>query len=149
LLDFSEGQVVLDVRCSKGTYIRTLLEDIAAAVGQVTHLTGLRRYEVAPFLSPKMVTVEEVESFANEGDTGLDALLTPLARAFSHWASVRVDPGRALILRSGQPVRTADAPEQGQLAVLDEAGDMLCIAEIDPNGLIAPKRWLSDWGETA
>ena len=149
LLDFSEGQVVLDVRCSKGTYIRTLLEDIAAAVGQVAHLTGLRRYEVAPFLSPKMVTVEEVESAANEGYTALEALLTPLAQAFSHWPNVRVDAGRAFYLRSGQPVRVATAPNQGQLAVLDEAGEMLCIAEIDADGLVAPKRWLSDSAETA
>lgn len=148
LQDFSDGQVVLDVRCSKGTYIRTLLEDIAAAVGQVTYLTGLRRYEVAPFLSPRMVTVAEVEEAAKDGYPGLDALLTPLAEAFSHWPSVRVDTARALHLRGGQPARVAGAPGKGPLAVLDEAGSMLCIAEIDPNGLVAPKRWVSDLGET-
>lgn len=148
-LDFSEGQVVLDVRCSKGTYIRTLLEDIAAAVGQVCYLTGLRRYEVAPFLSPKMVTVAEVDEAAKDGYPGLDALLTPLAQAFSHWPSVQVDGPRALHLRGGQPLRVAGAPGEGSLAVLDEAGSMLCIAEIDANGLVAPKRWVSDLGETA
>lgn len=149
LLDFSEGQVVLDVHCSKGTYIRTLLEDIAAAVGQVSYLTGLRRYEVAPFLSPKMVTVAEVEEAAKAGYPGLDALLTPLAQAFSHWPSVQVDGPGALHLRAGQPLSLAGAPDEGSLAVLDEAGSMLCIAEIDANGLVAPKRWVSDLGETA
>lgn len=144
LLDFSEGQVVLDVRCSKGTYIRTLLEDIAAAVGQVTHLTGLRRYEVAPFLSPRMVTVAEIESVTNEGYTGLDALLTPLAQAFSHWPNIRIDAARAHRMANGHSVRVADALNPGQVAVLDEAGDMLCLAEIDAEGRVAPKRWLVD-----
>ncbi len=149
LLDFAEGQVVLDVRCSKGTYIRTLLEDIAAAVGQVTHLTGLRRYEVAPFLSPRMLTVAEIEEAAKQGYTGLDALLTPLAQAFSHWPSVRVDPDRGRRLRGGQPVRVAEAPDAGSVAVLDEAGDMLCIAEMDANGMVAPRRWLSELDEAS
>src|SRR3569623_102218 len=149
LLEFGEGKVVLDVRCSKGTYIRTLLEDIAAAVGQVSYLTGLHRYEVAPFLSPKMVTVAEVEEAAKDGYPGLDALLTPLAQAFSHWPSVRVDSARALHLRGGQPLRVAGSPDQGPLAVLDEAGNMLWIAEMDPNGLVAPKRWVSDLGDVA
>ena len=144
LLDFSEGQVVLDVRCSKGTYIRTLLEDIAAAVGQVTYLTGLRRYEVAPFLSPKMVTVEEVENASNEGHTALEALLTPLAQAFSHWPSIRIDAARMARMANGHAVRAVEAPDQGPVAVLDEAGDMLCLAEIDAEGKVAPKRWLVD-----
>lgn len=144
LLDFSEGQIVLDVRCSKGTYIRTLLEDIAAAVGQVTYLTGLRRYEVAPFLSPKMVTVEEVESASSEGFTALEALLTPLAQAFSHWPSVRIDAARMARMANGHAVRAAEAPDQGPVAVLDEAGDMLCLAEMDAEGKVAPKRWLVD-----
>lgn len=143
-LDFSEGQVVLDVRCSKGTYIRTLLEDIAAAVGQVTHLTGLRRYEVAPFLSPKMVTVEEVEEASKQGYTELEALLTPLAQAFSHWPNIRIDAVRAGRMSNGHSVSATEAPNQGPVAVLDEAGDMLCLAEIDAEGRVAPKRWLVD-----
>lgn len=150
LLEFDEGRVVLDVRCSKGTYIRTLLEDIAAAAGQVAYLTGLHRYEVAPFLSPKMVTVAEVEAAAAQGGyAALDALLTPLAQAFSHWACVRVDAARAHYLRGGQPVRVAAAPDEGSVVVLDEAGSMLCIAEIDANGMVAPRRWVSDFGDEA
>ena len=107
-------------------------------------LAALRRYEVAPFLSPQMVTVQALEDAASQDYAALDALLTPLATAFSHWRRVTVDPGQAALLSNGKQVRVTGAPETGSVAVLDEAGAMLGIAEIDAEGRVAPRRWLSD-----
>lgn len=144
LVQFEPGIAVLDVRCSKGTYIRTLAEDIAAALGQCAHLTGLRRLEVAPFLKPHMLTLAEVEAVSEQGFDALDALLLPTAAAFEHWPRVVVDADRAHYLSRGQAVRAAGAPRSGLLAVMGGDGSVLCVAQINDDGLVAPKRWLAD-----
>lgn len=144
LKDYSAGGFVLDVRCSKGTYVRTLVEDIAAAIGQYAHLTGLRRLEVAPFREPVMVTMTEVEAAAERGLEALDALLIPAAAAFADWPQVTVDADRAHFLSRGQAVRVAGAPRMGLLAAMDQQGGVLCVAQINEDGLVAPKRWLAD-----
>jgi tRNA pseudouridine55 synthase len=144
LLDFSAGRIVVDVSCSKGTYVRTLLEDLAAASGHCAHLTALRRLEVAPFNSPEMITEQQLETLSNQGFEALDEILVPLASVFSDWGKVQVDADRAHYLSRGQAVRVAGSPSKGSVAVMDPAGSMLCIGEIDDSGLVAPKRWLTD-----
>jgi tRNA pseudouridine55 synthase len=144
LLDFAPEKIVVDVRCSKGTYIRTLIEDWTAATGHLAHLTALRRLEVAPFNQPRMITAGELETASNQGFEALDEILVPLVEAFSHWQKVQVDADRAHYLSRGQAVRVAGSPINGSVAVLDPAGTLLCIGEMDNDGLVAPKRWLTD-----
>ncbi|MGH8456021.1 MAG: tRNA pseudouridine(55) synthase TruB [Stenotrophobium sp.] len=144
LIAFDDGQFQIDVRCSKGTYVRTLAEDIAAAIGQCAHLTALRRLEVTPFRAPRLVLPEQLEAAAGQGFEALDALLIPSAAAFADWPSVTVDEERAHYLLRGQAVRVAGAPREGLLAVLDSVGSLLCIAQMNEDGMVAPKRWLAD-----
>lgn len=144
LVNFSQGQFQLDVRCSKGTYIRTLAEDIAAALGQCAHLVALRRVEVSPFSQPRMVTLDELEEAAKQGLPTLDGLLNPTLAAFAHWPQVTVDEQQAHSLLRGQAVRIPHVLDTEWFAVKDSAGQMLCIAQMDPNGALAPKRWLGE-----
>lgn len=130
-----------EVRCSKGTYIRTLAEDWAAAVGQVAHLVSLRRLGLGGFKDPHMVSLEQVE--AQQDLQTLDALLLPLADAFVGWPSVTADAASAFQLSRGQAVRLAGAPEQGRLLVYGDCGQVLGIAVVDAEGRVAPKRWFS------
>jgi len=139
---FGDGCFELDLRCSKGTYVRTLAEDLAAAVGQVAHLAGLRRLEVQPF-GGAMVTWEQLDATAGQGEPALDALLLDAAVAVADWPQVRVEPERAHFLAHGQPVRIAAAPRLGRVAVLDIDGHLLGLAEMNADGMVAPKRWMA------
>jgi tRNA pseudouridine55 synthase len=132
----------LDVRCSKGTYVRVLVEDVAAAAGALAHVVALHRTEVAPFADAAMVTLDTVESASESGPAALDALLVSPVAAFEHWPRVEVDADRAYYLLRGQAVRVADAPSSGQVVVLGPGGELLGVAEINADGMVAPKRWL-------
>ena len=142
LTAFGGGECELDVHCSKGTYIRTLAEDLAAAVGHCAHLVGLYRSAVDPFEGQPLAW-EALEALAAQGEAALDGCLLDTAAAVRGWPQVRVEEARAHYLSHGQPVRVAGAPPQGRVAVLDEAGRLLCLAEIDDGGLVAPRRWLA------
>jgi len=142
LTAFGGGECEIDVRCSKGTYIRTLAEDLAAAVGQCAHLVGLRRSAVDPF-EGEPLSWEALETLAGQGEAALDACLLDAATAVRGWPQVRVEAARAHYLGRGQAVRVAGSPGQGRVAVLDEAGHLLCLAEVDADGLVAPRRWLA------
>lgn len=131
----------LDVRCSKGTYIRSLVEDLAAAVGQCAHVTVLRRTALAPFNQPHMLTWEQLEQTAAAGLEALDALLLLPATALAHRPSVRVDDRQAHKLAHGQAVRLAE-PVSGEVAVLGPSGQLLGMARGDEQGRLAPCRWL-------
>lgn len=139
---FEAGSFDLDVTCSKGTYVRTLAEDLAAALGQRAHLAGLRRLEVRPFTG-EMVGWERLEAAAADGEAGLDALLLNAAVAVVDWPQVTVEPERAHYLAHGQAVRVAGAPRTGRAAVLDLQGQLLGIAEVNADGMLAPKRWMA------
>ena len=130
-----------DIRCSKGTYIRTLVEDIAAAAGQAAHLRALRRVMVQPFEGKAMHTLEALETTASGSMEALDACLIDSLAALRGWQQLMVDADRAHYLSRGQAVRIAGAVA-GQAAVTDQAGRLLAIAEVDVAGMAAPRRWL-------
>ena len=142
LTAFGGGECEIEVHCSKGTYIRTLAEDLAAAVGHCAHLVGLHRTAVDPF-EGQPLSWESLEALAGEGEAALDACLLDPALALRDWPQVRLEETRAHYLSRGQAVRVEAAPKEGRVAVLDEAGRLLCLAEIDDNGLVAPRRWLA------
>ena len=144
LVAFDAGTAIFDIRCSKGTYIRTLVEDIAEAMAQCAHLTALRRIEVDPFDGARMITLDQVETLSQQGLEALDQLLLPTAAALKTWPRVVLDVDRAHYMRRGHAVRVAGAPSNGDLAVFDAQGSVLCLAQIDTNGMVAPKRWLAD-----
>lgn len=141
-VDPDQGRFVLDVRCSKGTYVRTLVEDIAAAAGGLAHVSALRRTGIGPYDEDRMVPMARVEQAAAEGQSALDALLLPIETVFGNWPKVVVDAGRAFYLSRGQSVRVAGAPEQGEVAVFDAGGRVLGVGCIDEDGMVAPRRWL-------
>jgi tRNA pseudouridine55 synthase len=106
------AEASLHVRCSKGTYVRTLAEDLARAVGSCAHLTALRRTSAAPFPGNAMVTLEAVEA-----DPGRVPLLAP-DTALVHLLEVALDAEEARRLRLGQTVRSPDgSPERGLVRV--------------------------------
>lgn len=130
-----------EVRCSKGTYVRTLAEDWLAAVGQYGHLIALRRTALGDFDESLLTTLEDLERLPDVA--ARDALLRPLAALVAHWPRVVVDTPQAAHLRHGRSVCIADAPAGARIAVFDAQGNALCLAETDGQGRLAPLRWLA------
>lgn len=142
LMEFADDCFVLDVRCSKGTYIRTLVEDIARAAGQCAHLIALRRTAVAPFEDQDLIDFKDLDEAAALSDAALDRLLIAPARGLRHWPSVTVDAAAAKALAQGRSVRLPEAPAHTRVAILDEQEQLLGLGEAGADGLVAPRRWL-------
>lgn len=140
--DADTRRFVLDVRCSKGTYVRTLVEDIAAAAGSMAYVSQLRRTGIGPYEESQMVGVEAIGVAVEQGHEALDAMLLPLESVFTDWPRAVVDESRAFYLSRGQAVRVVGAPADGRVAIVNAAGSVLGIGEIDDDGLVAPRRWM-------
>jgi len=128
------------VRCSKGTYIRTLVEDIAAAVGTLGHVITLRRLSVAPFAEEDLVTLEELQSADRRGVEALDAFLRPADEAIAGWPAVCLNKAESDYLLQGHAVNTGVDQDAGLVRLYGEAGAFLGIGEVLPDGRVRPKR---------
>ena len=148
-LDGLDGaELDITVACSKGTYVRTLAEDIARALGTEGHVVALRRTRVGPFETP-MHTLDEVEAAAEADGAGAyerrDSLLLPVDAAIPDWPLVELTHASARFIRQGQPVLVPRAPTDGRVRLYSD-GDFLGIGEILDDGRIAPRRLLASGG---
>ncbi|MBY8966487.1 tRNA pseudouridine(55) synthase TruB [Algiphilus sp. NNCM1] len=139
----TEGDILqLSLRCSKGTYVRTLVEDLARACGALAYVGWLRRDSVGPFATAAMHRMDDVESAAEQGAAALDALLLPPSAALTDWPAVTLDAARAFYLSRGEAVRVAAAPSRGRVAIFGPSHDLLALGEIDADGMVAPRRMM-------
>ncbi len=144
LLEFDNPEFEIRVHCSKGTYVRTLAEDIGRALGVGAHVIGLRRTRVGPYQEEGMVTLESLRQLAAEqGLEALDALLLPLDSGLAQWPEVRLGADSAFYLLQGQPVLVPKAPTEGWVRIYDADGRFLGVGEIDDDGRVAPRRLLA------
>lgn len=142
LLDCELPEFELDVHCSKGTYIRTLAEDIGEALGCGGHVVGLRRTQVGPFSAEGMVDLATLRATAEQGREALDALLLPVDSAIMDWPQVRLNSDSAFYLRQGQPVIVPRAPTRGRVRIYDDQDNFMGVGEILDDGRVAPKRMI-------
>jgi tRNA pseudouridine55 synthase len=142
LLSFTPPTLELDVHCSKGTYVRTLAEEIGEALGCGAHVSALRRTGVGPYVESEIhfVTLAEVEAKAEQGFDALDALLMPLDSVLGHCPSVRLSADAAFYLRQGQPVLVPQAPTEGMVRLYAAGDEFLGIGVILDDGRVQPKR---------
>lgn len=141
LVGFEPEAFELDVRCSKGTYIRTLVEDLAAAAGQCAHVAVLRRTAAGPFTDADLIAPQALEQAAERGAGALDALLLAPLAGLAGWPQVVVDARHAARLAQGQAVELSAGPP-GLVAVTGAGGVLLGIAERGLDGRLAPRRWM-------
>ncbi len=134
---FSADIAQITVTCSKGTYIRTLAEDIGATLGCGAHLIGLRRTETAGYLLANAITIEQLEAMSIEVR---DALLLPVDSAIEILPKVILNADAAYYLRQGQPVWQAGKVAHGELRLYDEGQHFLGLGFLQDDGKIAPKR---------
>ena len=140
LLQFAEAYIELRVHCSKGTYIRSLAEDLGAVLGCGGHVSALRRLAAGPYAEAQAVTLEQVSEIGDPQE--MDALLLPVASAVGSWPSVRLHEDTAHYVRQGQPVQVAHAPTDGWVQIFESAEEdrFLGVGEVLTDGRIAPRR---------
>jgi tRNA pseudouridine55 synthase len=140
LVSFKAPVAELRVHCSKGTYVRTLVEDIGELLGCGAHVIGLRRNGVGPFDDTNMIDIEGLEAVAAGGHHALDKLLLPMESGLSQWPDVRLTGDAAFYLRQGQPVLVPKAPTTGWVRLYEGENRFLGMGEILDDGRVAPRR---------
>ncbi|HNP35342.1 MAG TPA: tRNA pseudouridine(55) synthase TruB [Woeseiaceae bacterium] len=142
LLEYAGHRLVFRVRCSKGTYIRTLVEDLAEKAGTVAHTSHLHRESVGHFDCADMLTYEDAEALAADSrDALVHRLLAPDA-ALAEMPGIILDGESEQRFREGMAVRTPSAVQQGLVRVYgpDGDGDFVGVGEVTDGSNIAPKR---------
>jgi len=140
LISFTSDSFTLDVCCSKGTYIRTLVEDISHGLGTGGHVTMLRRVESAGYKITDAVSIAELEAIAKHGLEALDQSLLPSENALRNWPSVVIDPQQVIALRLGQTAQVADKFKSAQIRLFDQQKSFLGLGEMTESGIVSPKR---------
>ncbi|NLQ17627.1 tRNA pseudouridine(55) synthase TruB [Marinomonas sp. M1K-6] len=104
LISRTENTLTLDIQCSKGTYIRTIGEDIGEALGCGAHLHSLHRISTAGYLPENMMTLEEFEAIAEQGYAALDAHLISMDTAVEHFVTVNLPEADTLDMMFGRTI---------------------------------------------
>ena len=142
--DFRPGEraeLDVSIACSKGTYVRSIAEDLGRALGVGAHVGSLRRTAAGPFRLEDSVTLATLEALkANDRLAEMDRLLLPADTALRDLPLVELSESGGFYLRQGQPVLVPNAPCDGMVRVALDSGEFLGIGEILDDGRVAPRR---------
>ena len=137
----AEAQADVVIECSKGTYVRTLAEDLGRALGCGAHVSALRRTRSGPFTLADSVTMATLIALRdNEQLAQMDQLLLPTDAALGGLPLVTLSESGGFYLRQGQPVLVPNAPCNGMVRVALPDGEFLGVGEILDDGRVAPRR---------
>lgn len=138
---FDGRSLSLTVTCSKGTYIRNLIEDIAEQLGTYAHVTRLHRLYTAGFNDEAMFTVDDLK---NQSDEQRMLCLLPLDRAVSYLPRLALSEDAAQALRQGKIVNEiGDGLAVGCVRLYQNDVDFFGLGELQDNGVLKVKRLLS------
>lgn len=137
LLEARGARLVFRVHCSKGTYVRTLVEDIATAAGTVAHTSSLHREQVGSFRAADMVTMEDAAELAERAS--LATSLLPVDTALTGLERVAIAEEDASMFLNGQRV-AASPGVPGLVRVYGPEQRFLGVAERGPEGGLSPRR---------
>ncbi len=140
LLRLENDELEIALHCSKGTYVRTLAEEIGAALGCGAHLSALRRTASGPFELQQAISLPELTHLAEDGFEELDRLLLPPDAALSDWPLVSLSANSAYYVQQGQAVQVPRAPTNGWVRLQRDDGQFLGVGQILEDGRVAPKR---------
>lgn len=140
LLSITSDSFTLDVECSKGTYIRTLVEDISHALGSGGHVTMLRRISAAGYTLKQAISIEQLEKIAEQGLARLDKALLPTENALPDWPSIDATNDMVDALRHGQTIIVNQPFESTKVRLFDSNKQFIGLGEMTEQGIVAPKR---------
>ncbi|MEM7002986.1 MAG: tRNA pseudouridine(55) synthase TruB [Pseudomonadota bacterium] len=139
--DVQTKRLQLEIRCSKGTYVRSIAADLGEALGVGAHVTALRRRMAGPYEEADQVTLEELEAAREAGS--IDEYLRPAASAVGQWPEVVLSDATSFYLRQGQPVQVPHAPTSGWVRLSERQNGehlFLGVGEVLDDGRVAPRR---------
>ena len=153
LNDMTPDTLTLTVRCSKGTYIRTLAEDIGHKLGCGAHVSMLRRIEVAGYEMSQSITLEALHTSAAAGQTALDSHLLATEAALPDWPAVKLDQAQTAYLQQGRVVTLESdiAAVNTKVRLFDDMNTFFGLGEIQVDRVLVPKRIMNfscNLGET-
>jgi tRNA pseudouridine55 synthase len=131
------------VSCSKGTYIRVLIEDLAVLLGSLAHVIELRRTAVGAFPESAMLTMEQCFKAAEQGTGALDALLRPLDEVAGQWPLIRLRSHEVDLLRCGSQVAVPAGIPAGMVRLYAEHSRFFGMGEVMGDGRLLPRRLLA------
>lgn len=145
---FEGDEVEMEVHCSKGTYIRTIVDDLGEMLGCGAHVTMLRRTGVAKYPYEKMVTLEQLNELLEQAHRDevtpkelLDPLLLPMDTAVEDLPEVNLNAELTNLVQHGMPVQVLGAPEGTPIRMTSgEEKLFIGVAEVNDDGKVAPKR---------
>ena len=135
------AELDIALECSKGTYVRSIAEDLGEALGCGAHVSVLRRTRVGAFSIEDSISLAALEALKERGELDrMDALLLPAESALDDLPVVHVSESGGFYIRQGQPVQVPNAPCNGMVRVALETGEFLGVGEILDDGRVAPRR---------
>jgi tRNA pseudouridine55 synthase len=141
IMDCQSDNFTLSVRCSKGTYIRTLVEDISHALGSGGHVSMLRRTAVAGYDLSQAITVEALQAMAEkDGFVTLDASLQQAEDALPDWPVIVLDEEGTKSIGFGQAVTVQTPFKSANVRLFNMNNQFLGLGEMSTEGVVAPKR---------
>jgi len=140
LLESAGTRLVFRVRCSKGTYVRSLVEDIARKAGTVAHTARLHRETVGDFRASDMLDMGGLEAFAESGTDELRAHLMPPDSALEGLPAIVLELSDMAKFSSGQEIMASQDDGEGLCRVYGEAREFLGVGQLSTDGRLAPKR---------
>ncbi|MDV5353872.1 tRNA pseudouridine(55) synthase TruB [Kosakonia sp. SMBL-WEM22] len=146
-------ELELEIHCSKGTYIRTIVDDLGEKLGCGAHVIYLRRLAVSRYPIERMVTLEQLQELVQQAELQeipaaelLDPLLMPMDSPASDFPVVNIPSVVAAYFKNGQPVRASTTPGEGLVRVTEgEEGKFIGMGEIDDEGRVAPRRLVVEY----
>ena len=144
LVSFESPYLVMDVECSKGTYIRTLIDDMGELLGCGAHVTALHRSWVGAFDTQQMISFEDLSAIAESQDlAALDDLLLDADTAVLDFPEASLSAEMSDYILHGQPILVPQAPAEGLVRLYNHDDQFIGVGEVNHDGLIAPKRLIS------
>ncbi len=145
LVAFDGVEFELEIHCSKGTYVRTIAEELGQALSCGAHVVALRRRQAGPYDETDLITFEELEKARETGS--LDRYLQPISSTVREWPEVELSDNTAYYLRQGQPVIVPHAPTSGWVRLLEKGASrdiFLGVGEVLDDGRVAPRRLVTN-----
>lgn len=150
-----DDELELEIHVSKGTYIRTIIDDLGEKLGCGAHVTYLRRLQVATYPVDRMVTLEQLQALAEEALSSgqppaalLDPLLMPMDSPAAEYPVVNLPPDTAVWFKQGMPVSAGGAPSAGLVRVTEgDERKFIGMAEIADDGRVAPRRLVVEYSD--
>ena len=141
-IEYNAPYLTLEVHCSKGTYIRTLVDDLGEVLGCGAHVTMLRRTAVADYPTEKMLDWNTLQALAEPQDLSLlDALLLPIDTAVAKLPALTLNESQTQSIGFGQRIKFDNLNRlQGQVRLFSHENRFLGVAVIDENNVIRPQR---------